>query len=91
MVRAVTIAVALTLAACTTPAQRHARAMGAEIKAATAEAKQCLQIVYDDPAFASLRPHRPLLPEDATLEQMLDQTKVSGSSPAWAASRCCWI
>ena len=65
-------ALATSLAACATAAQREFQAIKANNGAASQQLQTCVATVYNDPAVAPLRRHLPLNVTDATVEQLAD-------------------
>jgi hypothetical protein len=71
--RAMCIAIAASLAACATAAQRQYQAAVTNDKAALQDLRECTMAVYNSAGFAPLREHIPAnVLTDATLEQLSD-------------------
>jgi hypothetical protein len=64
----------LLVCGCATQAQRQFQAISTNNKATSEQIQVCATSVYNSPEAASLRPHIPLKPFDATLEQMSDSS-----------------
>jgi hypothetical protein len=71
------VAFALFVCGCATQAQRQFQAMTTNDKAASEKVAACAAAAYNSPEAAVLRPHAPLKPFDATLQQMSDPSVIS--------------
>lgn len=72
-----TLVFSITLAGCTTQADRQANEIVQNTKAIEAQLLNCVTAVYNSPDFAPLRPHVPLMITNATLEQLTDASNAT--------------
>lgn len=64
-------------AGCATQAQMAAQRIVSNSRAVVAQAEACAAAAYNSPESAPIRPHLPLKVTDATLQQLMDQTRAT--------------